>query len=263
MNKILQISIINTIRMNWHYFGVRGLLHLYILASRNVKILRMKGNIKFTSDPHLGSIMIGFPHTGIFDKKYERAIWDNVGSILVGGDIRLYQGARISNSGNIIFSGDFTMGNSTVVCEKEISFGSNVMISWDDLIMDTDFHKIMEIENPEQVINLPSKVTIGDHTWIGCRAMILKGTYLANNTVVAAGSVISKDVTQENTIVGDTNKILRKIFYGKNDKRKEYNYVGIQWSNINDHWWYRFFRQYCIKAFSHYRYWRNPYFLSR
>lgn len=210
LKNFFDLSILKTIQLNWHYFGLKGVLHCYILAAHNLDILRLKGKIIFLKEPHFGIVKIGFPHTGIFDKKYERAIWDNVGEIKIGGDVRLYQGARISNSGIIVFLGGFSMGSSTIVCEKEIVFGNGVLVSWDDLIMDSDFHKIYDAQEMKRVVNNPQKILIGEHTWIGCRSTILKGTRLANNTIVAACSCISGEISRENLVVGDKKKILKE-----------------------------------------------------
>ena len=102
------------------------------------------------------------------------------------------------------------MGSSTIVCEKEIVFGNGVLVSWDDLIMDSDFHKIYDAQEMKRVVNNPQKILIGEHTWIGCRSTILKGTRLANNTIVAACSCISGEISRENLVVGDKKKILKE-----------------------------------------------------
>lgn len=39
--RLLEISLINTIRMNWFYFGWKGVLGGYIIAAKNLKILRL------------------------------------------------------------------------------------------------------------------------------------------------------------------------------------------------------------------------------
>jgi hypothetical protein len=48
-----------------------------------------------------------------------------------------------------------------------------VLISWENLFMDTDAHKI--IQNVI-IINGPEKIIVGNHAWIGCRCTILKGS---------------------------------------------------------------------------------------
>lgn len=80
-------------------------------------------------------------------------------------------------------------------------------MSWDILILDTDFHKIYSIDDEHQ-INNPKKIIIGSKVWIGCRSLILKGVELKNNTIVAAASVISHSNTEENSII-NSNRIIK------------------------------------------------------
>ena len=74
------------------------------------------------------------------------------------------------------------------------------MLSWDILVMDTDWHTITDYNN--NVINAPKSIVIGNNVWIGCRSIIMKGVNIAAGTVVAAGSIITKDVLEQNCIIG-------------------------------------------------------------
>ncbi|MEO2189151.1 hypothetical protein [[Clostridium] innocuum] len=153
-------------------------------------------------------VYFGFVDVGIFDKKYERSIWDNNGIFQFEGSAHFGQGTRISNSGKIVFGDNFCVtANSAIVCVSNINFGSNVLLSWDILILDTDFHKIYSIDDEHQ-INNPKKIIIGSNVWIGCRSLILKGVELKNNTIVAAASVISHSNTEENSII-NSNRIIK------------------------------------------------------
>lgn len=158
--RLLEISLINTIRMNWFYFGWKGVLGGYIIAAKNLKILRLDGSLNFTTCPYRGILQIGFSSNGIFDKKYERSMWGNTGSINIGGTVKLLQGARLLNSGVITFSGNYSMGNSAIVCANEILFGEDVLVSWDDLIMDCDFHKIYNDKFEQKQVNTSKKLQL-------------------------------------------------------------------------------------------------------
>lgn len=208
---ILNIGVINTLRMNYKYFGWDGVRHVYILASRRLRILRLDGEIVPLKALKKGSIWIGFDRAGIFDSKYERAMWQNAGTIYVAGKVNLGQGVRLSNSGQLHFGENMSiLANSTVVCKKDIRFGDNILVSWDCLIMDSDFHKIYNKSGDGTQINEPQAISIGDHVWIGCRSTILKGAGIPDGSIVAAGSIISKEFEQKDTIVGGVNRVLAK-----------------------------------------------------
>lgn len=73
--------------------------------------------------------------------------------------------------------------------------------------MDTDSHQIYQdgIQiNPDQAIVIENDV------WIGSNCTLLKGTIIPEGSIVAAGSVISKKVEQEKSIItGSPLKILK------------------------------------------------------
>ena len=45
-------------------------------------------------------------------------------------------------------------------------------------------------------------ILIGDDVWLGANSVVTAGTRIANGVIVAAGAVVTKDVTEENVIVG-------------------------------------------------------------
>ncbi|MBQ8235106.1 MAG: sugar O-acetyltransferase [Clostridia bacterium] len=94
-----------------------------------------------------------------------------------------------------IYVGDYTM------------FGPNVTVA-------TAAHPIApELREQGYQYNLP--VHIGRNCWIGAGAVILPGITIGDNTVVGAGSVVTKDLPANVVAVGNPCRILREI--GEND----------------------------------------------
>lgn len=113
------------------------------------------------------------------------------GGTIVTGHCQFYSGIRIEigEKGHLkIGNGTYINRNSLIVCEKEIVIGQDCKIAWDVIIMDSDLHPI----NSNPVISKP--VHIGDEVWIGCRAIILKGVTIGRGAVIAAGSVVTKNI---------------------------------------------------------------------
>ncbi len=73
---------------------------------------------------------------------------------------------------------------------SRIVIGDDCMLSNDIQIRSTDSHSILDASGKR--INPAKDVVIGKHCWIGMRATVLKGAVLSPNTVVAAGSVVTK-----------------------------------------------------------------------
>ena len=62
----------------------------------------------------------------------------------------------------------------------------------------------------EQGVNT-TPVAIGDDIWIGANAVILPGVTIGSHSVVAAGSVVTKDVPPHSLVAGVPAKIIRQI----------------------------------------------------
>lgn len=202
----------NTIYLNFKYFPFREALKFPILASSKSFLKTTSGQIEVDAPLKTGMIKFGFGEVGIFDNKKSRSIWELNGTIVFKGKCNIGHGSKISVGKNA----KLTLGNnfavsaeSSIVSFLEITFGSNCLLSWDILIMDTDFHKIKD--NSNTVINNPKPVIIGDNVWIGCRSLILKGSEIPNGCIIGANSVVSKKLDNERSLyVGNPCKLVKE-----------------------------------------------------
>ena len=202
LRKILEIGIINTLRLNLYYYPLSEALKFPILASRHLRIRQLGGTLKHLN-PKTASIRLGFDSVGIFDNKKMRSIWEisNESKIIIKGSLSFGNGFKLSVGGGTLTIGDNLRitGNSTIICNKYIEFGDNDLLSWDVLIMDTDFHKIYCNHN---ITNQDKKVIIQDKVWIGCRVTVLKGSIIPKGSIIASGSIVSKELINEYSIYG-------------------------------------------------------------
>ncbi|MFZ7121849.1 MAG: hypothetical protein ACOWWH_13000 [Eubacteriaceae bacterium] len=211
-----QLSIIKTLWFNLYYFGLGTLIKNgpYCFIAKNVKISCMKGQV-IVRNPKKHRIRLGFAFDiSYFDRRYERFIWHNTGTIVFNGHGQIYLGCRIENLGYLEFGENIECtASTTFICHKKIVIGDNCGISWKVLVMDTDYHSITD-ENGT-VINKNDAIIINDEVWISCNVIILKGTEINSQSIVAAGSILSgKKFTEQNIIIGGTGKILkRNIFW--------------------------------------------------
>lgn len=190
-----------------------GVVRPVAILTRNVEILNLSGKIHIKNEAKkIGMIKIGFHGVGILDQKYERAIWSNTGDIIVEGKVTLRSGTRISNSGKLYLGEDFFVsGNTSIVSTNEIKFGKHNLISWDVLIMDTDFHPIYDYRYPDKITNPSKPIFFGDNVWVGCRSTILKGTKISNDTIVASNSVIRSKYEKSNVIISSNGVVKEEV----------------------------------------------------
>lgn len=202
--KLMKLNL-KTVYFNFHYFSFKTALRLPVFISSNSKILNCKGKIEIKGKIKPGMIELGYGHVGNFDKGNSRFIWDVEGEVIFERNAFIGHGSRIRilESGKIFFGENFmTTAESSFISRKDIHIGKNCLFSWEILIMDTDFHSIFDVDG--NIINPDRPVMIGDHVWIGCRTLILKGAFIPDNSVVAAGTTVANKLTGENQIFAGT-----------------------------------------------------------
>lgn len=113
----------------------------------------------------------------------------------------------ILESGQINISGNtFTAGNSMIISKQKVTIGKDCAIAWGVTICDHDFHRLY-IDGVQQIETAP--VLIGNNVWIGMNATILKGVTIGDGAVIAAESVVTKDVPARSLVGGNPAKIIK------------------------------------------------------
>ncbi len=109
----------------------------------------------------------------------------------------------------IIGRGTSFQENLSLNCRTKIEIGANCIISWDVHILDTDFHQLIKENGEEPPIALP--IHICDRVWIGERSTILKGVTIGPDSMVAAGSVVTKSFPANSLIGGNPARRIKSI----------------------------------------------------
>lgn len=162
-------------------------------------------------------------------------IYNHKGAKLILGDGCVIKSSFLSNlvglySRTIIVTrspgAEIRIGNhvgisgATIYARKGIEIGDNTAIGGNVKILDNDFHPI-EAEERIRLLNdprggdsdlIPSRpVHIGKNCFIGCNAIILKGTILGDGCVVGAGAVVAGEFEAGSVIAGNPAKVIRKL----------------------------------------------------
>ena len=102
-----------------------------------------------------------------------------------------------------------------------------------ELIKDIDRNGYTGIGKPEGLkhelsgywsrrINEGNSVRIGNHVWLGMRAIILKGVNIEDNSIVAAGSIVTKDVKANTIVSGNPVKQIKENIYWTREEVMKY-----------------------------------------
>lgn len=125
----------------------------------------------------------------------------------IGGDIRTIL------SGKIDIGNNTGMSNVTIIANTGVKIGNDVLIGGSTKIYDTDFHAIeykYRMEKPDLHIK-SCKVEICDGAFIGAHCIILKGVTIGKRSIVGAGSVVTKDIPEDEIWAGNPARFIRKI----------------------------------------------------
>lgn len=130
--------------------------------------------------------------------------------VRIAGNCRVTLGDRVVLRRGVLVGGDgqLVVGSGTVINEQviiaasiSVTIGSNCMLAPRVYILDVD-HEYTSRDLPiskQGYRNAP--VDIGDDVWIGTQSVILKGVRIGTGAIVAANSVVTRDV-EPYTIVG-------------------------------------------------------------
>jgi len=132
----------------------------------------------------------------------------NKGGKLIAKNCQFYTGVRleIGSIGTLcIGNGTYINRNTLIVCEDRVDIGKDCKIAWDVIIMDSDLHPL----NKSPMVNKP--VYIEDNVWIGCRSIILKGVTIGHGAVIAAGSVVTKNIPPRTVYGGSPARFITKL----------------------------------------------------
>ena len=156
-------------------------------------------------------MLLGFK-LGSFNPLFVRGkvrLYKEKGRIVLADFVKFYPDVKLScvgtpNSEAMIMIGEKTsIGDRTEIhAGDRIVIGKNVMISWDCVIMDRDYHAIggsSEITKP---------VLIEDDVLIGCRSIILKGVKVGKGAVIGAGSIVTKDIPEYAVAAGNPARVI-------------------------------------------------------
>ena len=177
-------------------------------------------------------------------------------SLIVSNDVALLAGAHCQNTGapqmveigthctigcllQALFGGRIAIGNNTYIgtqtiiqSKESVSIGNNVMISNNVLIVDNNNHPIepemrLKMSACEDFMNdelwswkyAESKpVIIEDNVWIGRDSRILKGVTVGKGSIVALGSIVTKDVPPYTIVAGNPAKVVKHLTPPENNE---------------------------------------------
>jgi acetyltransferase-like isoleucine patch superfamily enzyme len=186
--------------------GVNLIYNIISLKFSNVafrKSLRINGRLKVKNK---GTVIL----------KENITINSGKNSNIIGGDRRT--NIIVSEKACFIVGKNVGISNSTFVCTKNITIEDDVLIGGSCRFYDTDFHSIDYTSRMKPYKNgVPDDkiknddILIKSGAWIGGSCIILKGVVVGAKSIIGAGSVISKNIPDNEVWAGNPIKFIRKL----------------------------------------------------
>ena len=136
---------------------------------------------------------------------------------LNGGGITAAQRMQIIvNGGGKLCMGDYTgISTSSIYCQDEIMIGSHVNIGAECVIIDSNFHSTNWQDRADRRKDVQNAKTapihIGDYVFIGTRCIINKGVTIGEKSIIAAGSVVVKDIPANCIAGGNPCEVIKVL----------------------------------------------------
>lgn len=113
---------------------------------------------------------------------------------------------RLAGKGELIIKTGTSISQQTIItCHDKIEIGNNVMIGPNVTIYDHDhnFRKGVLMNHTGGYTTLP--IVIEDNVWLGSNVIVLKGVRIGEGSVVASGSLVTKDIPAQSIVYNKRN----------------------------------------------------------
>ena len=115
-------------------------------------------------------------------------------------------------NGSIDIGNNVGLSNCTIISNNKIIIEDNVLVGAGTIIIDTDFHSSIYKERIEHILieNDQSSIKICEGAFVGANCIILKGVIIGKESVIGAGSVVTKTIPDNEIWAGNPARFIRK-----------------------------------------------------
>jgi len=146
------------------------------------------------------------------------------GSITIGKNAHLVSEAKRSfitlfskiqltvyASGSIKLGDNVALNGTVITSKKSISIGNGSMIAPNVIIVDSDFHQTWPPGSRfvSDTSEYDEAIRIGNNVWIGMNSLVLKGSIIGDNSIIAAGSVVTGSIPSNCIAAGSPAKPIK------------------------------------------------------
>lgn len=184
------------------FMSFMRIINSYFICQKYFSLIRKKG---------------GYVQTRglMFNVKGNFKFGNNLVINTLGVDIYTNSHITVCKNATLSFGNNSGISSTAIYCADKIEIGNYVNIGAGCLIMDTNFHSLdwrIRMDSERDVVSAKTvPVKIDDFVFIGARSIICKGVHIGEKSIIAAGSVVIKDVPAGELWGGNPAKFIKKI----------------------------------------------------
>lgn len=111
---------------------------------------------------------------------------------------------------NIEIGENFGSNHNLLILDPgKVTFGNNVMIGANCSFYTTNHPLDPHLRN--EYLQWARPITVEDNVWICSNVVVLAGVTIGENSVIGAGSIVTKDIPPNSFAVGNPCKVIKKI----------------------------------------------------
>lgn len=106
--------------------------------------------------------------------------------------------------------GDYVLisPGTQIIASESISIGSNTMFASGCYVSDSDWH---DTYDRTRELDKHAPIVIGENCWFGVRAIVCKGVTIGDNSIIGAGSVVTRDIPANCIAAGNPARVVREL----------------------------------------------------
>jgi len=132
--------------------------------------------------------------------------------VVIGSNVRICSSVRIIGDGRLSIGDNCWIGSQTLIISSFpaiVKLGNNVDIA-PKVYIGTGSHEIDMIRDHSAGKGISLDVLIDDGVWVCTGALLLPGVIIGKKSIIAAGSIVTKNVPKYSLAVGSPSKIVKE-----------------------------------------------------
>ena len=198
-------------RLTVRIFGIKLFSHKLKTKLKKNYVVLIKQNGERVYNPKIKGLTVQFRGNYNVVKLYEP--FNYIGRLSIGLNSRNkvtiksskydIQKLHIEALGHseVFIDEDFAVGDGIFIADynSKIKIGKGAMFSYSTVMQTGDQHLIYN-KDTEQ-FNGTKDIIVGNHVWVGYRAIILKKSVIPDGSIVGMGSIVTKKFDKENSVI--------------------------------------------------------------